>query len=617
MKKTLYLLILILVLGLGFWYWKANRPEIIFSDTVVKGDYAVEKGQRIALAEGATLTVEGNLDIEGRLSCQAGPLRVIVQGDLNVSGEIVCDDGDIQLVERKELLAVSAEQIGDLYEEAAKDAGGGQRVGPFKGEEEQARSDSTNFSELNPSDVSKFSFLIKAQAASHTAVVTGKVAVGTPPPGVKRIVVFNFPTAAGLQIKDLELEGPAGRPGADDKGVSCTAKGKDGEDAFRFLAYAGNLTVNNFTLKLGSGGKGGDAETTKDCDPGMATGGASGQSGNFKMIAGNEFKITGAFIIEPGKGGRGGDAVAHGKDVGPSQKGGDATASGGKGADNNKKLGISGTVAGTEHVQIGSVVGGPGGDATANPGKGGDGLGCASPGGPGGSATASGGQGGKASLNLAGSAGRTPGGGAQEDVGGDGGNADSQGGQGGEGGDCGPQGPGGKGGNGGDATSKPGSGGVGSSKNGADGSKNNETGGNGGDGGDGCPEGNGGKGGKGNPQGTDGKPGKNLCLAAKAGSQTIPDETSNVDTGLTPTPTPPGQKIQVILYHNKYIPIDNQLHREPGHETDPSRSCPAEHWHSFEGIVISTDKTQIAEPADPCGFGATKDHPLMEIEVPN
>jgi hypothetical protein len=95
----------------------------------------------------------------------------------------------------------------------------------------------------------------------------------------------------------------------------------------------------------------------------------------------------------------------------------------------------------------------------------------------------------------------------------------------------------------------------------------------------------------------------------------MPDHTSNIDPGPSPIPTPSGQKIQVILYNGKYIPISNQLHAEVGHQTDPSRSCPEEHWHSFEGIVITTDKTQIVEPADPCGFGTTKDHPVLQIEI--
>lgn len=615
MKKSLYFLVLIFILGFGFWYWRLQSPDVISSDTVVKGDYAVEKGKHVAIAKGAILTIEGNFDIRGKLSCEDGPLRVIVRDNFNLSGEIACDDGDVQLVERSGLLATTPEEIGKLYEEAAKDSGEGQSIGPL-----EDKGESTSFSPHNTfltrpdEEKNKSRGLIpKASASSHTVVVSGKFAVGTPSEGVKRIVVFNFPTAAGMEIRNLELTGPDGRAGADDKAAGCSARGKDGEDAFRFLAYAGNMTVNNFTLKLGSGGKGGDAETTKNCDPGVAIGGAGGKSGNFKMVAGNEFKITGAFIIEPGKGGEAGSAKAYGKDGGPTEKGGDATSTGGAGAHNKKALGIRGNVAGTENVQIGSMVGGKGGDALAAPGKGGDGIGCKSNGGPGGNASATGGRGGDASLALSAGASRVSG---ARDVGGDGGSADATAAKAGDGGDCGPEDAGGNGGKGGDATAKPGAGGVGKTSNGQDGKNINEIGGNGGNGGDGCPEGAGGKGGKGNPPGKDGDPGKNLCVEIGKDAETsLPDDAANVDTEPNPSPTPQGQKIQAIQYNGKYIPIANQLHVEPGHGTDPTRSCPQDHWHSFEGIVVATDKTQIIEPQDPCGFGIISQRPVVEVEI--
>ncbi|MDP3741517.1 MAG: hypothetical protein Q8R08_04315 [bacterium] len=640
MKKILYIIVLILALGLGFWYWKFNRPEIIAVDTVVKGDYEVERGKRISLEKGVLLTVEGDLDLDGEIYCSdSSQLRLIVTGNANISGRLKCEsgensgiqmvvngsvtfaedseissNGDIQLAENTNLLAQTTDQLDKLYEDSGAKNASGKSIGPLI-ETGQAAFETDSGITASPQPKGNwFRGLLgtkKAKADSHTVVIGGRINVATPPPGVKRIVVFNFPTAAGVEIRDLELKGPDGRPGDDDKNASCSARGKDGEDAFRFLAYAGNMTVNNFTLKLGSGGKGGDAETTRDCDPGIATGGAGGKSGNFKMVGGNEFKIIGVFIIEPGKGGDAGKATAYGKDGGPSQKGGDATANGGQGAANKKELSIVGTIAGTENVQIGSMIGGKGGDATAIGGKGGDGIGCRSNGGPGGNATAVGGNGGDAQVSLAGGAGRTAG---AQDNGGEGGSSDAKAGRGGEGGDCGPEDAGGPGGKGGDATSKPGSGGIGTTKNGDDGEKKNEVGGDGGNGGDGCPEGAGGNGGKGNPPGKDGSPGKNLC-PKDSKTSTQPDDPSGIDPEPDPTPTPSGTKVQVILYNGKYISISNQLHKETGHESDPTRSCPQEHWHSFEGIVITTDKTQITEPVDPCGFGTTSAHPAMEISL--
>lgn len=635
MKKILSIIFALIILGVLVWYGKFNRPEIISADTVVKGDYSIEKGKKVAIGSGATLTVEGNLNLSGELACQSGSVvKLIVLGSATVEGDIKCEgqnsgislvvskdlnfgskselvsDGNIQVVESADLLAVTPEQVQKLYEEAGKDSGTGQRFGPFISKDEASalntnQSQAAVLTKIQPGRsvaLAKLLGIAKAQATSHTVVIGGKITIPTPPAGVKRIVVFNFPTAIGMELKNFELSGPDGRSGADDKGNSCVAKGKDGEDAFRFLAYAGNLTVNNFTLRLGSGGQGGGAETTKDCDPGVATGGTGGKSGNFKMIAGNEFKITGAFVIEPGKGGAGGNAIAHGRDGDPSQKGGDATATGGKGADNKKHLGIAGTVAGTDNVRIGSVTGGSGGNGTANPGQGGDGIGCNSKGGPGGQGTATGGQGGKASLSLAGSAGRTPG---AKDIGSAGGNADSYGGQGGAGGDCGPAGPGGPGGNGGDATSKPGNGGTGTTGNGADGANKNETGGDGGNGGDGCPEGPGGKGGKGNPPGDDGQPGKNLCVPV---TEHPPSATVTPPTP-TPSPTQPKQKIQVIRYQGKYLPV-NQLIIED------EAGCGQEHWHAAEGAVQATDGTIVPDPGPQCGYGPVSQNPVIDIEAP-
>ena len=66
-------------------------------------------------------------------------------------------------------------------------------------------------------------------------------------------------------------------------------------------------------MRLGNGGNGGTAETTKDCEHGRATGGDGGSGGNFKMVAGDKFDIIGSFDIYPGKAGDGGKAIADGR----------------------------------------------------------------------------------------------------------------------------------------------------------------------------------------------------------------------------------------------------------------------------------------------------------------
>ncbi|TSC76237.1 MAG: hypothetical protein G01um101431_858 [Parcubacteria group bacterium Gr01-1014_31] len=633
---------------------------VISEDLTVKGDYAVAADKPVVLRGGAKLTVEGNLDVAGELGCDGGNLELTVRGTTAVNGKLQCRgadgkggdvrivvaddvtfaknaeiaaDGNVQISSRADLLADSAQELEKLYQEAGSPTGAGNRVGPFIGGSEAGIERSPLAAVVEPTPVPgplprrSLWGIPAAKATSHTVTISGRVSVGTPPPGVRRMVIFQFPDAVGLNVQNFELTGPDGRPGADDKGTSCNARGKDGEDAFRLLVKAPNITINNFKLKLGNGGKGGDAETKRDCKPGMAIGGKGGKPGNFKMVAGSEFKITGAFEVSTGNGGAGGSTTALGKHGGPSEDGGDARATGGQGGDNVKELSIAGTVAGASNVTFDAMFGGDGGLATADPGNGGDGLKCKQRGGNGGSGTATGGQGGKAALTLTGGAGRS----SPEDVGGNGGDADAHGGKGGNGGNCDASGPGGPGGKGGDAKSIFGKGGVGKTRNGSDGAVQDETGGNGGNGGDGCGEGKGGKGGKGNPPGQDGADGKNLCVppptptptpTPTAGDPTptptaTPTPTPRETTGgggtqPTPTPTPDKEmiKVQVIQYNGKYLPVD-QLIVESEQGCDGGQA----HWHAAAGAVRATDGSMVIDPGPQCGYGKVKDKPTMQIEV--
>lgn len=630
-KKLVLGAVVILLILVGLWWQRSVNTEVLAQDTTVDGDFRVEAGKRLAFEKGTVLTVKGNLDIAGKIEGDEMGVA-IVAGSVSMGRDAkINSEGNVQIVQSWEFLATTDEEVNKLYEEAGNASGTGIRVGPLSSDgEEVSRADSDSKTQspktasVSAKSSHNFSLIPKARAQGlPPIVISGKVVVATPPAGVRRIVVFYFPDNGNIEIKDFELEGPDGRDGQSSKGESCNAKGADGEDAFRFMAIADNLTVNNFTLKLGSGGRGGDAETTKDCDPGVATSGRGGKSGNFKMIAAQGFQITGSFVVVPGRGGNGGEATAYGKDgQGPGEKGGDATATGGRGADNKKALSIAGTVAGVANVQFASSYGGDGGDATADPGKGGDGKGCSSNGGPGGKGTATAGRGGDASLTVAGGASRTP---EAEDRGGDGGDANSHGGYGGVGGSCGPDGPGGNGGNGGDAKSKLGKGGIGKTSNGNDGVVSDETGGNGGNGGDGCPEGQGGKGGAGNPPGKDGVPGKNLCVSPKTDTGTM---TTPPQPPVTPPPTPPstgsgstppasttpppgaGRPVQVIQYNGKYLPVDQLI-------VEDEAGCGATHYHAAEGAVLATDGSSVPDPGPQCGYGKVSQQPVITVQVPN
>jgi hypothetical protein len=320
------------------------------------------------------------------------------------------------------------------------------------------------------------------------------LSVPTPPADISKIILnFDF-GGNDVEIADFELTGPDGRKGTDDVNQSCTAKGGDGQDAMRLNVRADTITIRNFDLHLGNGGPGGDAVTKDDCDPAEATGGKGGQGGNFKMVAGEGFAVTGEFNIFPGVGGQGGKAVATGKigeDGCDGKKGGEATATGGPGGDNKKVLVAQG-VNGTDNIDIRELRGGRGGAGEANGGKGGDGTGPDCNGGPGGKATAAGGKGGDTTCN------RFP------CVGGDGGDASAKPGKGGTGGPGSPTENGGDGGNGGDASANQGVGGSGKTANGGYGQVKIFSGGDGGNGGDRCQPGAGGSGGSGDPIGQDG-----------------------------------------------------------------------------------------------------------------
>lgn len=633
MKQKIFLgAIVIVIIAVGVFYYLSRnvyKETVVYSaDTRIAGDLIVKKGEQTTLLKGITLSVEGNVEVSGSLACKDGSLIVVAEGHMTINEEVRCEqgatnglgimlvakggftmtsqarivsDGNIQIVDTKEELATNQEAIDRKYQEASHDSGPGLRVGPFVGE-------SAGLGSFEPAIEEKtilnndakaltkgiFGTNVAFAQANPPVVIAGKMTVLAPPPGVKRIVIFAFPNASGITLQDFELTGPDGRKGADDKGASCDAKGKDGEDAFRFNAYAPNMSVNNFTLNLGSGGAGGDGETTKDCKPGRAQGGNGGSSGNFKMTGASSFSIAGSFLINPGYGGAGGGATAYGKDGAASEDGGDATAVGGKGADNKKVLRVAGAINGLANVLVGDLVAGNGGSALASPGNGGNGNGCKAKGGKGGNGTATGGNGGDAKLTLGNGVGRAP---LAKDIGGKGGVADASGAQGGNGGSCDSKGAGGNGGNGGNAIAKEGKGGMGSTGRQSDGTVLDETGGNGGNGGDGCAEGKGGNGGSGDPKGNDGGNGKNLC------NVTPPPSTTGVVPGNSGTSA---KIIKAIEYMGKYLPISQLI-------IEDEIGCGAEHWHAAQGVVMATDGSQVADPGPLCGYGKVSQRPVIEV----
>lgn len=648
-------LILFVLLAAGSFYI-FNQPEVVTEDVVIDGDY---DAPNLILKGGATLTVKGNLLVEKTIACESGALAITVEGNLDVKGGTlqcrgdnaavnlvvvgdvnmdgtVISDGHVQIVKDEADLLTTDEEFEQAYVEAGSPSGDGPRFGPFVegGTVSSLRQAPMSFTSAKNREDGFISSAYAEEARDKDGNVIPDVVIGgdwiigeggLPPEGVdidtpgkkvKRIVLnFNFGANGNVQLKDFHLVGPAGRDGESDEGKNCNARGGKGEDAMRFRVHAKNVQIDNFRVELGNGGAGGTAETTKDCDQGVAKGGDGGEAGNMKMTAEQGITINSMTLV-PGVGGNGGTATAYGKDgtdACPGEKGGDATATGGNGGKNKKELSSEGAVSGIANVSILEVTGGIGGSAYAYPGKGGNGTGCKCAGGTGGKATATGGKGGDASVKTSGvgNAGAT---------GGDGGDAESVGGAGGNGGHCPLKPSGGQGGKGGDATSREGKGGKGTTGEGSDGNVNREKGGDGGNGGDGCGPGNGGSGGKGREPGTDGKPGKLVCPVDEDQPVTDPGETGG--DGTTPGGTGGGgntgggtsggetdtKTIKVIRYQGKYLPVDQLI-------IEDEIGCGAEHWHAAQGVVVATDGTQVPDPGPQCGFGKVSENPAMEYKI--
>ena len=608
------------------WYFVAGRETatVFDVDTTIEGDYVIAEDEAVRFEGGATLTVNGNLDVSGVVEGDEDGIAIVVKGGVAFADSArVSSEGSIQVAESAEQLATTQEKLDELFESVVSGECEGVCVGPLLPEEGDAsgnalpaRTFSDSGTEALPTAESSLrTFGIPAaQASSHTIGATGDTArvsgtwdVQKPKQPRRSLILFWFPNTPNLVLENLTMTVPPGDPGTDDIG-GCDAKGGAGHKAGRLLFWAQrNVRVNNVTLTLGEGGVGGSAETDVDCYPkGRAEGGPGGESGNLRILAGGSIAVEGVFRLNPGNGGAGGDATAYAGDgPGPGEPGGDAEAVGGAGAKNVKELKAIGAVSGVGNVEIGSVIGGAGGSATALPGDGGDGVGCGSDGGRGGDGTAVGGKGGDAKVTLGG-AGSTA---DAADVGGRGGDASAVGGEGGEGGDCDSTGPGGRGGDGGDAEATPGAGGA-SDNNGEDGEILDKPGGDGGNGGDGCPEGAGGEGGSGDPDGENGERGKNLCVDVSDKPAGVVDQStsSTPSTSVQPpaTTTPPAtQKIRVIQYGGKYLPVSQLIVESEG-------DC-GDHYHAASGVVTATDGTYVPDPGPPCGYGAVASTPVIEV----
>jgi len=121
-KQYLYFVVIIAVISVVFWYF-TQRITIttIDSNTIVTGDYTIKKGERVTIANGSTLTIEGDLVVKGEIICQNGPLILIVNGNATIENKIECEraaelqEGDagigISMVVRDSLMLAKTAKI--------------------------------------------------------------------------------------------------------------------------------------------------------------------------------------------------------------------------------------------------------------------------------------------------------------------------------------------------------------------------------------------------------------------------------------------------------------------------------------------------------------------------
>ena len=268
---AVFALTVLALLGyLLFW-----RPIVHTTNVVIDGDFLVGR-RAVVMKGGATLTVKGNLTVDGDLRCQDGPLEVTVAGDLLLKDTIACQlpsspspaittapapqgialivggsaefqpqslvasNGHIQLVETAQDL-LSEGGLDQVFDEISKDTGDEPRIGPLGGLGGEAAAPAGTETRHRPA--SSFNDLptrilpgnlsiiepVQAQDAPRRIIINGTLYVGSwhkpipkvidvkkLPKGVKRVVVrAYFPNG------DVEFA---------DKSVILSPDGQDGPD---------------------------------------------------------------------------------------------------------------------------------------------------------------------------------------------------------------------------------------------------------------------------------------------------------------------------------------------------------------------------------------------------
>ncbi len=620
MNKKIWIgVVVVALIGVAFYLLQGGEKSVYTSDTTIRGNYAIASDKHIILKNSARLTVEGDMTVDGTLSCNGGFLSLVVLGKLKVNGKLFCTldehsnsappnmaltligkhiefskeaevaaNGHVMIVSDVNDVLESEQSIERVWSETGEDTGDGARIGPFVASNPTRKIVTSGNDDGMTSDVE---FILRGNwhIGDGAQLSSGLIAPSLPNNIPIDLFYVNTGARGALRLVDLTFSGPLGSSGSDDLGASCKARGAPGAVGARFRAVAEHMYINNTSIHLGSGGNGGGAETASNCDSAEALGGNGGGAGNIKLTAATTIAVNDLNII-PGKGGNGGNARAIGKngiDACPGTGGTSANAVAGKGSDNRASLAVAGMVSSVDNIRVGRIDGGIGGRAYAQGGGGGAGTACGCKGGSGGNASAKAGDGGDTLVSLPH--------GTAEAHGGDGGDATARAGAGGSGGKCadtsgvGSVEQGGVGGVGGKGDASAGKGGGGTTARGDDGKTVDRRGGVGGNGGDACAPGIGGQGGLGFPVGDNGHDGTALCV-------------STTTTTVVPVTIP---MIKAILFHNKYLPVDQLM-------VSDLAGCGESYWHSISGQVTATDGSVVTDTLLACDFGKTKETSVID-----
>ena len=299
------LVLALLSLGAYLLLW---RPIVYSTNLVVNGDFSVGR-HPIVMKGGATLTVRGNLTINGDLRCQDGPLIAIIEGGLALNKAITCQlpsniesnsptptgislivggsaefrsesliasNGHIQIVESPNDLMDEAE-LNKVFDETVTDSESGSQIGPMGDASSNSPTVSPTKKRTNPdtsynnlptriiSGATSIISQAQAQTSSRRIIIGGTMYVGSwgeeipkevnikkLPKKVKRVVVRAYFPNGDVEFRDKTvIYAPDGQDGPDFTGGCDVNVPKQESETDKKARDAMRMRVQARTITIG------------------------------------------------------------------------------------------------------------------------------------------------------------------------------------------------------------------------------------------------------------------------------------------------------------------------------------------------------------------------------